>query len=138
MLGVQPIARERNGDGWLLSILATVDLSGRRRATPKLALGRTPVKAVRVRRAKRPAGGALDGSTRAMEPLPRQIDGAAPMVKVAEEKGSAALPVLARGKTRLTVLAVCLTSAKVHRTVAATQGADAVATAVVASWRAAG
>jgi hypothetical protein len=64
MLGVQPIARERNGDGWLLSILATADLSGRRRATPKLALGRTPVKAVRVRRAKRPAGGALDGSTR--------------------------------------------------------------------------
>jgi hypothetical protein len=91
MLAVQLIERDRDGNGWLLSILATAALSGRRRATPKLVLSRTPVKAVRGRMARRPAGGALDGSTRTMEPSPRQIDGTAPVVKMAEEKGSAAL-----------------------------------------------
>jgi hypothetical protein len=59
---------------------------GRRRATPKLALDRSLVKAVRGRTARRPTGGALDGLTRTVEPSPHRIDGAAPVVKMAEEK----------------------------------------------------
>jgi hypothetical protein len=86
MLAVQPIECERDGDGWLLSILATAALSGQRRATPKLVLGWTPVKAGRGWTARRNAGRALDGSTRTMEPPPCQIDGAAPVVKMAEEE----------------------------------------------------
>jgi hypothetical protein len=72
-----------------------------------------------------------------MEPPPCQIDGVVPMVKVAEEKGvGSALLFLTPGKTRLMILAACLTGAEVHGT--AGSDADEVVAAVAVSWRAAG
>jgi hypothetical protein len=75
----------------------------------KLALGQTLVKAGKRGTARRPASGALDGLNRTMEPPSRQIYGAVPVVKVVEEKGTAALLVLALGKTWLTASAACST-----------------------------
>jgi hypothetical protein len=73
----------------------------------QIGLGRSPVKAGKRGIANRPASGALDGLNRTKEPPSRQIHGAAPMVKMAEEKGSVALLVLASGKTWLTVSVAC-------------------------------
>jgi hypothetical protein len=105
MLVVWLIKRELDRDGWLLSILATAALLGQRRAMPKLALSRTPVKVGRGWTARQPAGGALDRSKWTMEPPPRQIDGVAPVVKVAEERAGSAWYVLAPGETWWTTLA---------------------------------
>jgi hypothetical protein len=74
----------------LLSTLATAVI-GTAVSNTQLALSQTPVTEGRSRTARRPIGTALGGSTRTMEPPPRQIDGAVPVVKVVEEKGAARL-----------------------------------------------
>jgi hypothetical protein len=130
MLVVWLIERELDRDGWLLSILATAASSGWRRATPKLALSRTLVKAGRGWTARRPTGGALDGSTQTMEPPPRHIDGAVSMVKVVEEKGDWFGSVIPRpGRDAVDGLSCMLDgaqrSARPHSCSAEPQGMDA-------------